>query len=104
MTCPHCGDVLEIGSWPFCGPQGHPQVRQFKTAFDERDSCVVFEHPVTGEVRYPGRNDAPMPERYAQAGFQRTEMRSLRAIEKFEKKHNVWNERAWCDSNARGEA
>lgn len=104
MTCPTCGQPLEIGAWPFCTPEGHPSFRQYTTAFNDKDACVVWEHPQTGEVRYPGKNDAPMPERYAKQGFQRKEMRTLHEISKFEKSHKVWNERAWCDSNGRGEA
>lgn len=61
------------------------------------ESVVVWEHPVTGQVRYPGRNDTPIPERYQREGFVRKEIRTLRDIHKFESDHKVLNERAWFD-------
>lgn len=63
----------------------------------ERERVVVWEHPLTGEVRYPGRNDAPMPARYVTAGFQRKELSSLRQVEQFSKVHKVHSEIAHYD-------
>jgi len=57
----------------------------------------VWENPSTGEVRYPGRNDQPIPDRYAREGFTRRELTSLRDIQRFEKEHNVKSEVAWFD-------
>ncbi len=71
--------------------------RQFNTAFDKDDTAIVWQHPGTGEVRYPGRADRPMPERYAQQGFVPRELRTDQAYRKFEKERGVLSERAWFD-------
>lgn len=55
---------------------------------------MVYEHPGTGEVRYPGRNDVAMPDRYSREGFVRREFESLRSLESFERSHGVLNDKA----------
>lgn len=75
-------------------------LKQFPTVCDASETCVVWEHPVTGEVRYPGRNDAKMPVVYQREGFQKKTMRSLHEIQRFEKQHGVLNERAWYDKGS----
>lgn len=63
---------------------------------DPKERAVVWKHPVTGKVVYPGRNDRPMPVRYRERGYERVEVgASLREVEKFEKEHNVRSEAAW---------
>lgn len=61
------------------------------------ERCVVWKHPITGEVRYPGRNDVPMPQRYQRAGYQRHELTSLRALQQFERERGVVNEAVHYD-------
>ena len=101
-ACPNCGDVLEIGSWPYCGPGGHASIyRQQATTVHPNERTVVYENPATGQVRYPGRADRAIPERYAKQGFVRKEFETRRSLEQFEKKHNVVNERMWFDSNGK---
>ena len=63
-------------------------------AIGPQDATVVYEHPVTKHVVYPGRNDQPMPERYRVSGYQRKEMRTLREIDRFSETHGLVNERA----------
>lgn len=63
-------------------------------AFDTHDMTVVYEHPKTGKVMYPPRNDQPMPARYQQAGFVRKELRSLREVDRFSSEHGLINEHA----------
>jgi hypothetical protein len=74
--------------------------RQYATAFDKSETTVVWEHPGTGEVQYPGRNDVPIPKRLQARGFVRRELRSLREVERFEQQHGVRNERAWFDKGS----
>lgn len=90
QNCAECGALLEIlwtSSHPQAATNTHPSER-----------AVVWQHPQTGEVRWPGRNDVPMPERYAAAGFQRREFETARELEKFEKERNVRNEKLWYNS------
>jgi hypothetical protein len=46
---------------------------------------IVWEHPVTGEHKTPGRNDVPMPERYKQQGYVKREFKSYQ-------EHRAWTE------------
>jgi hypothetical protein len=71
--------------------------KQHVTACHPTEACVYYEHPGTGDVQYTGRNDVAMPERLAQRGYVRREMRTLKEIQKFEKRHKVINEAAWYD-------
>lgn len=63
----------------------------------EKERSVVWQHPGTGEVRYPGRNDVPMPKLYEQQGFARREFTSLRELESFSKQKGVVNEAVHYD-------
>ncbi len=66
------------------------------------ENRVVWMHPGTGEVRYPGRTDTPMPRRYANQGYERHEIRNLRKMEQFEKAKGVRNEATWFDRGSGG--
>ncbi len=70
------------------------------SAIGKDEMTVVYEHPVTGRVMYPPRNDQPMPERYAQRGFVRKEMRTLREVEKFSEQRGLVNERVHYDKGS----
>lgn len=99
MTCPDCGQSYRQGQWPWCngsGDHGRPYGRQGGSAHPSERS-VVYRNPRTGQVAYPPRNDQPMPQVYAQAGYERHEMPSLRDIERLEKQDNVRSEVAWFD-------
>jgi hypothetical protein len=87
--CPDCGLYLEVGDWPFCP---HESTRKAHHTVHANERVVVFENPATGEIRYPGRNDIPVPKRYADQGFVRKELPSLRSVEKFERQHGVRND------------
>ncbi len=89
--CSDCGEYLAVGDWPFCP---HGAIRPSHHSVHVRDRAVVWEHPGTGEVRYPGKNDAPMPARYQKEGFVRKEFPNLRSLEKFERSHGVLNDKA----------
>lgn len=64
------------------------------------ERTVVWQHPVTGHVEYTPRNDVPIPERYARWGYERREFTSLRDLGKFERQHDVVNERAHYDKGS----
>lgn len=61
-----------------------------------RDGVVVFRD-VQGHIRYPGRNDIPTP-----ADHERVEIRNLADMHRFERKHDVTNERMHYDKNSDG--
>jgi|SRR5690349_7568626 len=95
MTCPSCGRDYPIGDWPFCP---HGKVHKMPAAVHAKERAVVWRHPGTGKVRYPGRNDTPMPERYAAQGYERVEFDSAFSLARFEKQNNVANEALHCNS------
>ena len=89
--CPDCGLYLYVGDWPWCP---HEAIRPSHHSVHASQRAVVFEHPVTGEVRYPGRNDIPIPQRYADEGFVRKEFPTLASLQSFERSHGVLNDKA----------
>lgn len=110
LICDRCGEILDdvpstvIGSKCAYCMKGRMEIyygnwgrREKATPLDAKDATVVYEHPVTGKVVYPARNDIPMPERYRAAGFERVEMRTLNAIDRFSEKHGLVNEAAHYD-------
>lgn len=97
MTCHECGNPITVGDWPFC-PHGPASNRL--AAVHERERCVVWQHPGTGEVRYPMANNIPMPDRYQKQGFERREMPSLASMESFCREKGMINEIAHWDSGS----
>ena len=61
------------------------------------EASVVWRHPGTGDVKYTARNDVPIPERYRRQGYERHEMRNLRALDKLGREKGVLSERAHFD-------
>ncbi len=73
------------------------RTRQKPGEWDDSAAVLVFTNR-DGEIRYPGRVDAPCP-----AGYEPVRLRSLRAVERFERQHGVRSEMAWYDKgSARG--
>src|SRR5690349_17893890 len=66
-TCSLCGHEVQIGEWPLC-PHGFGHGNLSPLGMHHSEVTVVYEHPGTGKIRYPGRADKPMPERYAKQG------------------------------------
>lgn len=64
------------------------------------ERAVVWQHPVTGHIEYPMRNDVPMPERYRKWGYQRVEATTLRELHAIERQSGTRNERAWFDKGS----
>jgi len=62
--------------------------------WDDASAVLVFRDK-DGNVRYPGRVDAPCP-----SGFEPVRLRNLHAVEKFEREHNVRSEMAWFDKGS----
>jgi len=71
--------------------------RQGAVAFAKDETAVVWEHPGTGDIKYPGLSTAPMPVRYQQQGYVRRELRTDQDYAKFEKQAKVLSERRWFD-------
>lgn len=59
--------------------------------WSDKDAVVVFLKP-DGTYSYPARNDKATP-----SGCERVEIKSLRELERFERKANVRSEVAWYD-------
>lgn len=98
--CPDCQFEYRVGAWPFpCGGRGHRLGSFYRgpAAVHSKERAVVFRHPKTGQVVYPPRNDQPMHPVYAEQGYERVELPSLRSIENFEKTADVRSEVAWYD-------
>ncbi len=95
---------LELHSFPSCHGTMEILFRKSPIAgtWSEKDKVVIYRNPETGEIAYPGRNDVPMPPRYAKRGFEEKELRSLAQVTAFEKEHKVVNEAMHFDSNGRG--
>ena len=86
--CPKCSAPMEQIWW---------RTRQRSGEWDDASAVLVFTNR-DGEIRYPGRTDAPCP-----AGYEPVRLRSLRAVERFERQHGVRSEMAWYDrGSARG--
>lgn len=89
MTCPSCQHELVIGDFPFCP---HGPYQGTLPAAEPKQRTVVYEQQGTGKIRYPGRADVPVPERYRQQGYVKREFETARALENFERKHEVVND------------
>jgi len=87
-ACPSCGAAMEQIWW----------ARRAQNAqWDDSVSVLVHVDPKTGDVRYPGRHDATV-----KPGYERVYLRSLQDVNRFERQHNVANERMHFDRNGRG--
>lgn len=80
-----CGAAMEI-CW------STPRKKQL-VSVHSRERVIVWRNPKTGRMAYPPKNDAPMPDRYRNAGYERHEMPHLHDVTKFEKQHKVVNEK-----------
>lgn len=109
VECTKCGQVIKnyfASPWPDSlrhEDGGELQILWSVTSSHDaeahpRERTVIWQNPRTGEISYPPRNDAPMPSRYVEHGYQRVEFTSARAVEKFEKRHGVTNEKLWYNS------
>ena len=78
----------------------HYSSHSHDAAVHSSEASVVWHSPTERKVQYPPRNDTPLPSRLERRGYVRQELRSLKEVERFEKKHGVLNERAWCDSGS----
>jgi hypothetical protein len=74
--------------------------RVHSAAIHPSERSVVWENAVTGDVKYPARNDIPIPDRYSKQGFVRREFTSLGEIRQFEKEHKVLHEASWFDKGS----
>lgn len=70
------------------------RTRSYNAVVGEKERPIVWQHPETGEVRYPGRNDRDMPKYYKDQGYKKVEFDSYHTHQKFCKDNNVVNHRA----------
>lgn len=101
VVCDDCGQELAVGMFPWCNGHGlgHGYKQGgFDAAVHPRERTVVYENPETGKIRYPGRADVPIPERYRQQGYVKREFTTRRELEHFEKQNRVLADHLWCNS------
>lgn len=81
--------------YPACDT-GHEQSLRFSknTQLSADERPVIWQHPETGEIRYPGRNDGEMPSYYKSQGYERKEFSSYQEHQRFNKEHGLINHRA----------
>lgn len=94
--CPTCGGELIVGSYPFCkgNPADHETVR---TRMAQSIRGTVYFENAKGEVRFP-----PSPNSKCPNGFERKELTTLRAADKFMREQNQ-RERIRADENVHHE-
>jgi hypothetical protein len=87
--CTECEKWLALGDWPFCP---HGSVVAHNSQVSNAEAVILYEHPTKG-IRWPGRNDAPMPKAYAREGFQRVEYKGgIADVRRIERRHGVVSE------------
>ncbi len=69
-------------------------------AWHPSSRVVLFRGP-NGDVKYPGRADSPMPQRYRDQGFERVELSSLAEVTAHEKSTGTLCEAMHWDSNGK---
>lgn len=91
----YCYQHKIMEEYPSCATGYPDSIRCSKnTQLPNSERPVVWEHPITGEVRYPGRNDGEMPKYYKDQGYERHEMTSYTEHQKFNKEHGLINHAA----------
>ena len=84
-SCPKCSAPMEQVWW---------RTRQRPGDWDDASAVLVFQNQA-GDIRYPGQNTARCPD-----GYEPVRLRSLRAVESFEREHGVRSEMAWFDKGS----
>lgn len=98
-TCEKCGEEVGIGDWFMCP---HEPVLSHDAEVHAKERTVLWQHPGTGEYRYPGRNDVPMGPRLEKLGYQRKEFGSLAALQQHERETGARNEAVHFDAGSGG--
>ena len=87
-----CGEEMQI-LWS-APPRPHIGIHP-------KDRAVVWYNPTTGRHATPGRNDAPMPDRYRQLGYERREFTTLRELDAFCATNRLVNQKGSYDGSGR---
>ena len=95
-----CNCILQVGDWPY-HPHGRLHAAPSPGGNSEENCTVFVSAKEGGKIQYPGRNDAPLPERLRRRGYERVTI-APRDMGAFEKRHGVTNERRHWDRNGRG--
>jgi hypothetical protein len=88
----HAHKIME--DYPACDNGLPGNVASRNAQLGPKDRPVVWEHPETGEVRYPPRQESPMLPAYKERGFKRREFTSYREHQDWCKAHGVVNHAA----------
>ena len=104
--CPDCGQILEIGDWPFpCKGRGHILGSFYRSdaQIHSSEKVVVYENPATGDMRVPGRGDRPIHPKLAAAGYVRKTLDTISDVHALEKKNGLIHEPGnFSDSTSHG--
>lgn len=87
IECPDCHKGMQQ-DWL-------PRVRR-DAQWDDRTAVMVHVNAATGQVSYPGRHDAKL-----RPGYERVYLRSLDAVNRFERDHKVAVHAMHYDNNGR---
>lgn len=82
----YCKDHKTVEEYPACD-SSHVRNQQLSP----KDRPVVWQHPQSGEVRYPGLNNSEMPKYYKDLGYERREIMSYNEHQKFCKERGLVN-------------
>ena len=85
MKCEKCGHEMKVGDWPFCPHGSHRQSHGIR----ESEATAVYRHRGTGHTIIPGRNDVPLPKRYARQGYEKVFLKSPRDVRSLEREKGV---------------
>jgi len=111
FTCNHCGKpcrplyfddkVLPKGNCRECldMARGYERGPDQSVRWTDKSSVLVFENPGTGQVSYPGRNDRPMPKKYADAGFRPKRMKHLHEVDALTRRTGAVNQAMHFDEH-----
>lgn len=98
LECEHCRRPLAIGEWPFCphGPARAGGFASLNAPIQPGERVVVYEHPQSGEVRYPMRADrvGRTEQLYLAQGYERRTIDTIAQLRGFEKRRGVRHERS----------
>lgn len=84
-----------------CGaPSYRMRLRGRAVAVDPKERVVIYENPLTGQTNIPMRNDTPIPEKLAEAGFVRRELTTIAEVRAFERERGKISEVANYDRNS----
>lgn len=95
VTYQYCQAHKKVEEYPSCESSIPDAIRATKnTQLLPSERPIVWQHPQTGEIRHPGRNDGEMPKYYKEQGYVKREFNSYHEHQKFNKEQGLVNHKA----------